>query len=77
MTLLTSDDLRLIVWTRFRCRDGTARIIRQHAGLSLAEAGSFLGVSLSTVSKWETGDRQPRTEFAIAYGRFLRGIIDA
>ena len=76
-SLITSDDLGLISWTRSRCRDGTARIIRQHAGLSLAEAGSFLGVSLSTVSKWETGDRLPRTPLALSYGRFLRGILDA
>ncbi len=73
---LTSDDLVLIAWTRARCKDGTARLIRHHAGHSLAEAGSFLGVSLSTVSKWENAKRLPLTEAAIAYGRFLRSILD-
>ena len=77
MRSLTSDDLGLIVWTRFRCKDGTARIIRQYAGYSLAEVGSFLGVATSTVSLWERAKRLPRTEAAIAYGRFLRGILNA
>jgi DNA-binding XRE family transcriptional regulator len=75
LTSLSTDDLLLISWTRARCKDGTARIIRQHASLSLAEAGSHLGVSLSTVSKWETANRLPLTEAAITYGHFLRDIV--
>ena len=73
---MTSDELHLIVWTRSRCKDGTARLIRHHAGYSLQEAGSLMGVSLSTVSKWENAKRLPRTEAAITYGRFLRGIVN-
>lgn len=51
---------------------GEARRIRLTAGLSLSEmAAAANGVSVATVYRWETGERSPRGDAAIAYGRTL------
>lgn len=54
--------------------DGTARTIRKQAGLSLADAGSVVGVDQVTVWRWETGRRVPRSEHALKYGALLRAL---
>ena len=38
------------------------RELREKANLSQAEAAESIGVSQNTVSRWETGDRQPNLE---------------
>jgi len=62
-----------LVRVRQMVASGQARMIREAAGLSLAELASAVGpgVSPTTVWRWEAGERQPRGDAAIAYGRLL------
>ena len=61
------DTLMQIVATRQRARDGTARAIRQRAGVTLAEMARTVGVTESTMSRWESGQRNPRGEAALRW----------
>ena len=56
--------------------DGSARRIRRAAGLSLAEVANELGVTIGTVSKWETGARSPRRAAALKYAEVLRQLLE-
>lgn len=67
-------DLILIAEARKAAVDGTAARARQAARLTQAEVGKACGVSGATVALWETGQRSPRTEAALAYGRLLREL---
>ena len=60
---------------RLLAKSGAARSIRRAADLSLAEVASVVDVSVSTVWRWEHGDRSPRGEAALRYGRLLDGLI--
>lgn len=54
--------------------DGSARAIRQQAGLSLSEVAAACGVDQSTVHRWESGKRAPRGDAAIRYGALLEAL---
>lgn len=56
-------------------RSGFGRRIRQDAGLSLSElaADPGLGVSKSTLWRWEEG-HQPRPRLAVAYAEVLNRL---
>ena len=54
---------------------GAARPIRLNAGLSLGEVAKSVGVSPGTILRWETGERIPHGEPAVAYGRLLNGLV--
>lgn len=49
------------------CASGSARAIREAAGLSLAEVAEPVGVSRQAVLRWELGQRRPRGEPAFRY----------
>jgi DNA-binding transcriptional regulator YiaG len=60
-------------------RTGEAQRIREKNQLSLAEVGRSLGCTGPAVSRWESGDRLPRGDLAVRYGRLLtqlRGYTD-
>ena len=63
-----------LVRIRRRIRTGEARTIRMSAGLSLAEVSEPLGVSPSTVFRWERGARSPHGDHAVEYGALLDRI---
>lgn len=65
------DDLLLIVESRRRGADGSARAIRLAAGAKLTEVAAVCGVDESAVSRWETGKTRPRGEAALKYARLL------
>jgi transcriptional regulator with XRE-family HTH domain len=54
-----------------RCRDlassGKAREIRAQARLSLAELAQACGIDEGTLSRWERGQRRPRSAVALRY----------
>ncbi|MGH2462707.1 MAG: helix-turn-helix domain-containing protein [Candidatus Limnocylindria bacterium] len=54
---------------------GAARPIRLGAGLSLGEVAESVGVSPSTILRWENRERAPRGQAAVAYGRLLAALI--
>lgn len=51
--------------------DGSARQLREAAGLSRQEVADELEVDESTVCRWETGVRHPRAADALRYGSLL------
>lgn len=68
---MTLDELELVVKVRRWIKNGRAREIRLMAMLSQAEVAAAIGTTMSAVNRWESGQRVPRTEQAIAYGRLL------
>lgn len=70
------DGLADLAQTRTLVGTGAARPIRLSAGLSLREVAASVGVSPSTVYRWEMRQRTPRGEAAIAYGRLLAKLAE-
>lgn len=56
---------------RSKAADGTARRIREAAGLKLWEVASVIGVDGPTLSRWERGQRRPWGPAAIAWVELL------
>jgi transcriptional regulator with XRE-family HTH domain len=53
-------------------RTGEARRVRQAAGLTETEVAAVVGVSMPTISRWESGQRRPRGGApALAYAELL------
>ena len=46
-------------------------MIREAAGLSMHEVARAIGADPSTVFRWESGERVPSGELAVAYRDFL------
>jgi DNA-binding transcriptional regulator YiaG len=67
-------DLAAVSRTRAALASGTARLAREHAGISRTEMAASLGVSRQAVSKWEAG-RGITAEHALAYGRLLAKLV--
>ena len=70
------DSLAELARVRALVGTGAARPIRKSAGLSLGEVAGSIGVSPGTVLRWENGERIPRGQAAVAYGRLLTTLID-
>jgi DNA-binding transcriptional regulator YiaG len=67
-------DLLEVSRVRSLTKAGRAREIRVHACVSAAEVAAALGVSPSTVLRWEEGERAPRGDIARRYGELLEGL---
>lgn len=67
-------DLILIATAARKLNDGSARKIRESAGLSQAQVGAACNVTAAAVSRWELRERLPRTKAAIAYARLLERL---
>jgi transcriptional regulator with XRE-family HTH domain len=50
------------------------RLLRERAGLTQTEAGEFLAVLPSTVSRWESGQRTPRGDRLDRYLQLLERL---
>jgi len=71
---VTNEEMLALARARRLAKSGAARAIRIGAGLSLAELGSNVGpdgVGPATVQRWETGQRAPHGELALAYAAAL------
>jgi transcriptional regulator with XRE-family HTH domain len=55
----------------------TRRRVRREAGLTLAEVGRMLGVTGSTVSRWERGTMPPEGASRLVYAALLRALAAA
>ena len=53
------------------------RRIRREAGLTLAEVGRVLGVTGSTVSRWERGTMAPEGASRLVYAALLRALSES
>jgi DNA-binding transcriptional regulator YiaG len=60
-----------IVEARQLASSGAGRMIREAAGLSLAELGTAIDADASTVFRWESGERTPTGQHAVRYALFL------
>jgi transcriptional regulator with XRE-family HTH domain len=69
-------ELQLIIEGRETARSGRGARVRRIAGITQAELGEALGVTSTTISRWERGERQPRGRHAIAYLRAVREITE-
>ena len=58
-------------------RSGRAKTIRERAGLNVSEMARATNVNVSTVARWEAGQRSPRGEAAKRYARLLRELSEA
>ena len=72
---MTVEDLRAIRMARDLAASGAARLAREGAGLSLGETARALGVSPSTVMRWESGEVRPRGARAVRYAELLRELM--
>lgn len=77
MTPTTSrdaDQVLAVVEARQLAASGAARMIREAAGLSLADVAAACGADPSSVFRWEEGSRRPSGDRAIAYRDFLQQL---
>jgi len=65
-----------IARARLFIADGTARRIRLSARLSVGDIARAGGWSESTVHRWESGERAPRSEAALRYLEILRSLTE-
>ena len=65
-----------IIEARQLASSGAGRMIRQAAGLSLADIARVCEVDPSAVFRWETGERRPSGDRAVTYGQFLCELRD-
>jgi transcriptional regulator with XRE-family HTH domain len=73
---VTAEDLRVLADARADAKSGRAREIRIAADVSQAEIAKACGVATSAVSQWENGQRTPRGDAALRYGRALRMLAN-
>ena len=71
---MSTDDLVRIANARSAAHSGAARGLRLAAGLSLREVASDVGVTVSTVWRWEAGERRPRGAAAVRYADLLEAL---
>jgi transcriptional regulator with XRE-family HTH domain len=69
-------DLVRIAKVRALSRTGVARRLRIAADLSLPETAGAVGVSTSTMWRWEEGQRRPTGEKALRYADLLDELLD-
>ena len=70
-------DLGKLTQARRYAESGAARSIRLAAGLSLREVATAAGVSVSTVWRWENGERRPRGDAAVRYAGVLEVLMES
>lgn len=68
------EDIVRVSKVRRLIHEGTAREIRERAHLSLSEVARHVGRTPTTIHRWENGERLPRREDAIRYGRLLERL---
>lgn len=67
-------ELHSLVRLRELAKRGDARRIRETARLSLSEIAAAIPVEVSTLARWEVGDRRPRGESALRWLEILDGL---
>ena len=72
---MQAKDLGDLARVRALVDSGAARVVRVSKRLSLSEVALTVGVSKSTVFRWEAGERTPRGEKALRYGRLLEQLM--
>ena len=74
MVNMKPKQLGRIAKVRAQAADGTARRLREDAGISLRELAAAVQASPSTVHRWESGECIPRRDSALAWADMLDAI---
>jgi DNA-binding XRE family transcriptional regulator len=67
-------DVLILAEVRQSCASGLARQLREAAKITRGEVAGAVGVTGRAIGLWETGQRSPTGEAALAYGRLLRQL---
>jgi DNA-binding XRE family transcriptional regulator len=70
------DEAVVVARGRQLAASGTARMIRESAGLSLADVAAAIGVSRQSVWAWEHGAKRPGPAAAIAYADLMQRLLE-
>jgi DNA-binding transcriptional regulator YiaG len=73
---MTKPSLHEITLARDLARSGAGRAIRKHARLSHREVAQVVGASASSVYRWETGERVPRSAAGLRWAAQMRRLLD-
>jgi DNA-binding transcriptional regulator YiaG len=68
---MTNEQIQLIAATRRTALTGDARRIRKDANLRVSELASHLGVTETTLNRWETSERVPNARDTLRWGLVL------
>ena len=60
--------------SRYLAHGGRGRQLREQAGLSLREAARLIGLTPSTLSRWERGARPQRGEGPVRYSELVQRL---
>jgi DNA-binding transcriptional regulator YiaG len=63
-----------LAYARDAARSGRGTRIRRAASLSQGDLARACGVDVSTISRWESGERSPSGDAGRAYARVLRAV---
>lgn len=72
-----TENIEDLTRVRHMCREGEARRIRLRAHASGGEVADVVGVTPSTISRWERGLLTPRGQAALRYLEALNTLADA
>lgn len=70
----STSDLHELAQGRVLIRSGVPRAVRKKLGLSLSEVAAAVGVTRSSVLRWETGITVPRSAAALRYVAEIRRL---
>jgi DNA-binding transcriptional regulator YiaG len=76
MTRVEVDQVTKLARVRSLAESGAARHIRRSARISLPEAAGAIGVAISTLHRWEVGERKPTGPRALKYDDFLDALLN-
>jgi DNA-binding transcriptional regulator YiaG len=71
-----AQDLATVTWVRSLARSGAARSIREAAAVSLPELAASIPCAVSTLWRWEQGQRVPRVDLALRYAATLAALLE-
>lgn len=71
---MNNSELLLTVKARRLAASGEGMRLRINAGLSLRETADAVGVAVSTLWRWERGERAPHGGAALSWARLLEQL---
>jgi DNA-binding transcriptional regulator YiaG len=72
---VNATQLRNLMRLRRLLRSGMATALRDNAGLSLRQAAEAVGISATTLSRWERNQRRPSADAGLRYLDVLDELI--
>jgi DNA-binding transcriptional regulator YiaG len=69
--VMNTTEALLLSEVRSKAKSGEAKRERENRNLSRSEVAAVVGVTESTIFRWESGQRCPRGAAGLRYGRFL------